>query len=83
MADKFKYLMPAPGMPQTMDPLTMQLLAAVGEWKPWTGPEGRYWRRRVADESVIEAQPQTVATAAPSRKAEQPAAKRGGGGGED
>lgn len=29
------------------DPRTKQALDAKGEWKPWIGPEGRYWRRRV------------------------------------
>ncbi len=80
MADKFKHLMPAPGMPQTMDPVTMGLLAVAGEWKPWTGPEGRYWRRRVADGSVIESSPvRETAAVTPLRKAEKPAPRGGGG----
>jgi len=29
------------------DPDTKQFLAKEGEYKPWIGPAGRYWRRRV------------------------------------
>ena len=41
-----KFLIPCKGM-RVKDPRTMEQLAAEGEFKPWIGPEGRYWRRRV------------------------------------
>lgn len=35
------------------DPITMNYLAEEGELKPLTGPQGRYWRRRINDHSVM------------------------------
>ena len=29
------------------DPRTKTPLPIIGCYKPWTGPEGRYWRRRL------------------------------------
>lgn len=35
------------------DPKTMNYLLEDGELKPLIGPEGRYWRRRIKDRSVM------------------------------
>ena len=35
------------------DPLTKAPLSAAGAMKPWVGPEGRYWRRRLACGDVV------------------------------
>jgi len=41
-----KFLKPREGL-IVRDPVTMTPLSKDGQWKAWTGPEGRYWRRRV------------------------------------
>jgi hypothetical protein len=41
-----KMLKPAKGL-VVRDPVSKQKLDENGEIKPWVGPEGRYWRRRV------------------------------------
>lgn len=42
----FKKLKPKKGT-IVRDPLTMAPLAEEGDIKPWSGPDGRYWRRKV------------------------------------
>ena len=42
-----KFLIPKEGL-IIRDPRTKSPLAKEGELKPWIGPEGRYWRRRVS-----------------------------------
>jgi len=51
-----KYLKPREGL-LIRDPATMVPLPAEGEIKPWIGPEGRYWRRRVNFGDVTIASP--------------------------
>lgn len=47
-----KWVVPQKGLlvrfPRTKTPLPVN-----GAWVPWTGPEGRYWRRRVKDKTAI------------------------------
>jgi hypothetical protein len=45
-------LIPSEGL-VVRDPISMELLPITGEVKPLIGPEGRYWRRRLRDGSVI------------------------------
>lgn len=47
-----KFLIPLKGL-LLRDPRSKSVLPAEGAVKPWTGPEGRYWRRRVNDGSCI------------------------------
>jgi len=54
-----KFLIPAKGL-VVRDPRTMSPLANKGELKPWIGPEGRYWRRRVTCGDVILREPPVV-----------------------
>ena len=42
-----KFLIPREGL-VIRDPRTKTPLGKEGELKPWIGPEGRYWRRRVS-----------------------------------
>lgn len=42
-----RYLVPATEGLLVRDPLTHDFLPANGAMKSWTGPAGRYWRRRV------------------------------------
>jgi hypothetical protein len=35
------------------DPRTKAILPPVGGFVPWIGPEGRYWRRREREGSII------------------------------
>lgn len=35
------------------DPISKDILQTTGEVKPLIGPEGRYWKRRIRDGSVI------------------------------
>lgn len=51
-----KMLMPAKGL-MVRDPFSKQALDAKGELKPWVGPKGRYWKRRVRCGDVIIAPP--------------------------
>lgn len=51
------------------DPVTKNPLSPDGELKPLTGAEGRYWRRRLKDGSVVLDKPRQAALK------KQPAAK--------
>ncbi len=51
-----KYLVPLSGL-RVLDPIDKQPLPGKGMIKPWTGVEGRYWRRRFKDGSVKEGTP--------------------------
>jgi len=44
------------------DPVTKAVLPPGGALKPWVGPEGRYWRRRLSCGDVVvgEAEPPEV-----------------------
>lgn len=50
-----KFLKPKQGL-IVRDPVSFVPLPEDGMMKPWTGPEGRYWRRRVncGDCSIVE-----------------------------
>ena len=52
MSVEVKFLIPKDGQ-VVRDPNSKQILPVSGLEKPWTGPEGRYWRRRANDGSVI------------------------------
>jgi len=49
-----RFLKPKEGL-IVRDPKTKIPLSEAGQVKPWIGPEGRYWRRRVkvGDASII------------------------------
>jgi len=53
-----RFLVPRSGL-TVRDPATKIPLAPQGEWKPWVGVDGRYWRRRVGcgDASLGEPEP--------------------------
>uniref|UniRef100_A0A6M3ITQ5 Uncharacterized protein n=1 Tax=viral metagenome TaxID=1070528 RepID=A0A6M3ITQ5_9ZZZZ len=55
-----RWLVPLPGL-IVRDPVTKTPLAEEGEWKPWTGAEGRLWRKRARRGSVTIGQPPTAA----------------------
>jgi len=46
MVDYSKWIVPRKGL-LVRDPRTKTPLPEQGMYKPWTGPEGRYWRRRL------------------------------------
>jgi len=48
----YKWVIPK-GNTLIRDPRTKTPLPEIGMFKPWTGPEGRYWRRRVNCGDVI------------------------------
>ena len=50
MSNETKFLVPKAGL-LIRDPVSKNILPAEGAVKPWIGPEGRYWRRRVNDGS--------------------------------
>jgi hypothetical protein len=52
MGAEEKFLIPCPGQ-KVRDPMSMNILPEAGAVKSWIGPEGRYWRRRVNDGSVV------------------------------
>jgi hypothetical protein len=54
-----RWLVPLTGL-IVRDPVTKTPLAEQGEWKPWVGPEGRLWRKRVRRGSVTIGQPPTM-----------------------
>lgn len=35
------------------------ILPVDGAWVPWTGKDGRYWRRRFIDDSITKCNPPT------------------------
>jgi len=45
------------------DPRSMKPLPESGGVKPWVGPQGRYWRRKVAEGSVIIGKPPVTKSA--------------------
>lgn len=47
MGIEFKKIYPAKGL-IVRDSRTKAILPITGTTVPWTGPEGRYWRRRLA-----------------------------------
>lgn len=53
MGAEEKFLKPVSPDLILRDPRSMNILPAEGAMKPWIGPEGRYWRRRVADGSCV------------------------------
>lgn len=61
MIDYEKWVIPQKGL-LIRDPRTKAILPPVGMFKPWTGPEGRYWRRRVKDGTVIISTPPSAET---------------------
>lgn len=46
MGPEVKFLIPREGL-IVRDPRSKEALPKEGKVKPWIGPEGRYWRRRV------------------------------------
>jgi hypothetical protein len=52
LADYNKWVIPKEGL-VVRDPRTYAPLPEIGMLKPWTGPEGRYWRRRVKFGDVV------------------------------
>jgi hypothetical protein len=56
-----KFLKPRSGL-LVRDPGTFVPLSQEGEWKPWTGPLGRFWRRRVMVGDCEEAVPNQPAS---------------------
>ena len=61
------FLIPQEGL-LVRDPKTKEQLNPAGEEKPMTGPEGRYWRRRIRDKSVLIKKPLTIPKAELQRK---------------
>jgi hypothetical protein len=51
MAKRTEFLITLEGL-LVRDPRSMNPLQSKGETKPLSGPEGRYWRRRIKDGSV-------------------------------
>lgn len=51
--DGYKFLKPKNDNALIRDPLTKMPLAADGEFKPWVGKEGTFWRRRVDEGSCV------------------------------
>jgi len=47
-----EFLVPKEGL-LVRDPRTKKFLPKAGAMKPTVGPEGRYWRRRIGDGSVV------------------------------
>jgi len=52
MSAEEKFLVPRPGL-IVRDPRSKMPLSEMGDVKPWTGSEGRYWRRRANDGDII------------------------------
>ncbi len=46
------FLVPLPGL-LVRDPISKLIMLETGEIKPLAGPQGRYWKRRLKDGSVI------------------------------
>ena len=47
----YKFLKPVNPGAIVRDPLNKSILDMNGEYKPWVGKEGTYWRRRVMEGS--------------------------------
>lgn len=58
MSEK-QFLVPREGL-IVRDPVTKNPLAEAGEYKPWIGPEGRYWRRREICGEVVVGSPPVI-----------------------
>jgi hypothetical protein len=52
MEEHTQWLIPLEGL-LVRDPITKSILPKEGSYCTWIGPQGRYWRRRVTDGSVI------------------------------
>ncbi len=52
MDEHVQWLIPLEGL-LVRDPITKSILPKEGGYCTWIGPQGRYWRRRVIDGSVI------------------------------
>lgn len=53
MGEFAKFIKPSsPGL-IVRDPRTKTALSEKGEWKPMSGKEGTYWKRRIEDGSII------------------------------
>lgn len=65
-----KFLKPSSPDLIVRDPGNFKLILPVdGAVKPWVGPQGRYWRRRVNDGTVLVSQPKKeVSQPVPQRK---------------
>jgi len=50
------YLYPKEGQ-IVRDPMDKNPLPVTGAWKPYIGPAGRYWRRRIKDGDAIVGNP--------------------------
>jgi len=61
------FIVPQEGL-LVRDPVTKEQLNPAGEVKPMIGPEGRYWRRRIRDKSVLIKKPPTIPKAEYQRK---------------
>ena len=48
-----RFLRPASAGLIVRDPITKAALSEAGAMKPWIGPAGRYWRRRLACGDVV------------------------------
>ncbi len=71
MSNETKFLVPKAGL-LIRDPVSKNILPAEGAMKPWIGPEGRYWRRRVNDGSCSEQiQKKTTKVVAPIKTMEE------------
>jgi hypothetical protein len=53
MNDGYRFIKPKYEGSIIRDPISKTPLSAKGEWKPWIGREGTYWRRRVIEGSCI------------------------------
>jgi len=71
---KEKWLIPVENL-LVRDPRTKAPLPVVGVLKPWIGPEGRYWRRRVKWGEVMIGNPPAKSKI---EKAEDKKSKKGG-----
>lgn len=70
MSEFQKWLIPRPGL-IVRDPRTKAPLPPQGMFKDWTGPEGRYWRRRVKVGDVTIGEPPST------KKAEETVKEKG------
>ncbi len=51
MAAEHKFIIPKDGV-NIRDPLSKEIIPKEGLYVPWTGPHGRFWRRRENDGSI-------------------------------
>lgn len=57
--DGHKYVKPKYEDLIVRDPLQLTPLPKDGAWVPWVGREGKYWRRRYTEGSIIFCNPPT------------------------